>query len=112
MLVGLMACALPMASPRQTVVTDHGLGPDKRATAWLMARHAVPGAELVVLPQGKQVSAGIAFDVPTSALRRDRDHAAFQVVMDHYRLQLIVNADRYRPPCPRSPSSGRFQTTS
>ena len=110
MLVGLMVCALPMASPRQTVVTDHGLGPDKRATAWLMARRAVPDAELVVVPQGKQVSAGIAFDVPTSALRRD--HAAFQVEMDHYRLQLIVNADRYRPPCPRSPSSGRSQTTS
>ena len=46
MLVGLMVCALPMTSPRQTVVTDHGLGPDKRATAWLMAQRAVPGAEL------------------------------------------------------------------
>jgi rhodanese-related sulfurtransferase len=69
------------------VVTDYGLGPDKWATAWLMARHAVPGAELVVVSQGNPVSAGIAFDVPTSALRRERDRAAFQAVMDHYKLQ-------------------------
>ena len=72
MLAGLMACAPPMASLRQTVVTDYGLGPDKWATAWLMARHAVPGAELVVVSQGKPVTAGIAFDVPTSAPRSRR----------------------------------------
>lgn len=75
-----------MAAPRQTVVTEYGLGPDKWATAWLMARHAVPGAELTVVPQGKPLSAGIAFDVPTSSLRRERDHAAFQSVIEHYRL--------------------------
>lgn len=75
-----------MAAPRQTVVTDYGLGPDKWATAWLMARHAVPGAELVVVPQGKPLTAGIAFDVPTSPLRRERDHAAFQAVVDHYKI--------------------------
>ena len=87
MLTGLVACAPPMASPRHTVVTDYGLGPDKWATAWLMARHAVPDAQLVVVPQGKPVSAGIAFDVPSSALRRERDRAAFQAVLDHYKLQ-------------------------
>lgn len=87
MLAGLAACAPPMAAPRQTVATDYGLGPDKWATAWLMARHAVPGAELVVVPQGKPVRAGIVFDVPTSLLRRERDHAAFQTVMDRYQLQ-------------------------
>lgn len=76
-----------MASPRQIVSTDYGLGPDKWASAWLMARHAVPGAELVVVPQGKPVGAGIAFDVPTSSLRRERDHAAFQTVVDHYKLR-------------------------
>lgn len=86
LLAGLVACAGPMAAPHQTVVTDYGLGPDKWATAWLMARHAVPGAELVVVSQGKPVSAGIAFDVPTSSLRRERDHAAFQSVVEHYRL--------------------------
>lgn len=74
------------ALPAQPVVTDYGLGPDKWATAWLMARHAVPGAELKVVPQGQPLTAGIAFDVPTSPLRRERDHAAFQSVMDHYRL--------------------------
>lgn len=84
--MGLTACAPPLAAPRQTVVTDYGLGPDKWATAWLMARHAVPGAELVVVPQGKPLTAGIAFDVPTSPLRRERDHAAFQAVVDHYKI--------------------------
>jgi rhodanese-related sulfurtransferase len=82
----LSACASP-AQPRAVVVTDYGLGPDKWATAWLMARHAVPGAELVVVAQGKPPSAGIAFDVPTSPLRRERDRAAFQSVVDHYKLQ-------------------------
>jgi rhodanese-related sulfurtransferase len=85
-LMSLTACTPSVAPPRQTVVTDYGLGPDKWATAWLMARHAVPGAELVVVPQGKPVSAGIAFDVPTSPLRRERDHAAFQAVVDHYKI--------------------------
>ena len=79
-------CSAP-AQPRTVVVTDHGLGLDKWATAWLMARHAVPGAELAVVPQGKPLSAGIAFDVPTSPLRRERDHAAFQAVIDHYTLR-------------------------
>ena len=82
----LTACTSP-AQPRAVVVTDYGLGPDKWATAWLMARHAVPGAELVVVPQGKSPSAGVAFDVPTSLLRRERDRAAFQSVVDHYKLQ-------------------------
>lgn len=72
--------------PSKTVVTDYGLGPDKWATAWLMARHAVPGAKLTVVPQGAPLSAGIAFDVPTSPLRRERDHAAFQAVIEHYKL--------------------------
>jgi len=87
MLAGLTACSSPTAAPRQTVSTDYGLGPDKWASAWLMARHAVPGAELVVVPQGKPVAAGIAFDVPTSPLRRERDHAAFQAVVDHYKIK-------------------------
>lgn len=71
---------------QKTVVTDYGLGPDKWATAWLMARHAVPGAKLTVVPQGAPLSDGIAFDVPTSPLRRERDHAAFQSVIEHYKL--------------------------
>jgi rhodanese-related sulfurtransferase len=86
LLTGLAACAPPMAIPQQTVVTDYGLGPDKWATAWLMARHAVPGAELHVVAQGKPLTSGIAFDVPTSPLRRERDHAAFQAVVDHYKI--------------------------
>lgn len=83
--VMLGGCSAP-AQPTRPVVTDYGLGPDKWATAWLMARHAVPGAELKVVPQGQPLTAGIAFDVPSSPLRRQRDHAAFQSVMDHYRL--------------------------
>lgn len=55
----LAACTAP-AQPRAVVVTDHGLGPDKWATAWLMARHAEPGAKLEVSPQGGVLSQGIA----------------------------------------------------
>ena len=84
-LLALAGCGAT-AQPVPPVVTDYGLGPDKWATAWLMARHAVPGAELKVVPQGQPLIVGIAFDVPTSPLRRERDHAAFQSVMDHYRL--------------------------
>jgi rhodanese-related sulfurtransferase len=85
MLSVLSGCSAP-AQPSRPVVTDYGLGPDKWATAWLMSRHAEPGAELVVAPQGSPLPAGVAFDVPTSALRRERDHAAFQSVIEHYRL--------------------------
>lgn len=83
--MAISGCSAP-AQPTHPVVTDYGLAPDKWATAWLMARHAVPGAELKVVPRGQPLTAGIAFDVPTSPLRRERDHAAFQSVMDHYRL--------------------------
>lgn len=78
-------CAAP-AEPGRTVVTEYGLGPDKWATAWLMARHAEPGAKLDVAPQGGALSEGIVFDMPSSPLRRERDQAAYQSVMDHYGL--------------------------
>lgn len=84
--LAIAACAPSAPVPSNTVVTDYGLGPDKWATAWLMARHAVPGAKLTVVPQGTPLSTGIAFDVPTSPLRRKRDHAAFQAVIEHYKL--------------------------
>ena len=84
--LAIAACTPSAPVPPKTVVTDYGLGPDKWATAWLMARHAVPGAKLTVVPQGTPLSAGIAFDVPTSPLRRERDHAAFQAVIEHYKL--------------------------
>ncbi len=51
-----------------------------------MTRHAVPGATLNVVAQGKPTPDGIAFDVSTSPLRRARDHAAFQAVVDHYKI--------------------------
>lgn len=81
----LSGCQAP-TQPKQTVATEYGLGPDKWASAWLMARHAVPGAALTVVPQGKPLPAGIAFDISTSPLRRERDHAAFQSIIEHYRL--------------------------
>jgi rhodanese-related sulfurtransferase len=86
LLVLATAGCAPPANPASVLVTEYGLGPDKWATAWLMTRHAVPGAALKVVPQGKPLVPGLAFDVPTSPLRRDRDHAAFQAVVEHYRL--------------------------
>jgi rhodanese-related sulfurtransferase len=84
--IALTGCMAP-AQPRTAIVTEVGLGLDKWATAWLMARHAEPNAPLKVVGFGKALPAGIAFDVPSSPLRRERDHAAFQSVIDHYTLQ-------------------------
>lgn len=84
-LVVLGGCQTP-AQPQHAIVTEYGLGPDKWATAWLMSRHAERDAPLKVVDFGKPLPAGIAFDVPGSPLRRERDHAAFQSVIDHYRL--------------------------
>ncbi|UHQ23392.1 chromate resistance protein [Lysobacter sp. 5GHs7-4] len=84
--IAMLAGCSASTPPRAPVVTDYGLGPDKWATAWLMARHAEPGAELVVVPQGHALPEGVAFDVPSSPLRRERDHAAFQSVIQRYRL--------------------------
>lgn len=68
-------------------VTDYGLGPDKWATAWLLTRHVDAGAALSVVEPGAPLPSGIAFDVPGSALARDSDRAAFQVVLEHYRIE-------------------------
>jgi rhodanese-related sulfurtransferase len=84
-MIVLTGCQAP-AAPQRVVATEYGLGPDKWATAWLMSRHAERGAQLKVVDFGQPLPTGIAFDVPTSPLRRERDRAAFHTVMDRYRL--------------------------
>lgn len=83
--VGLSGCREPERQSK-TIATEYGLGPDKWATAWLMARHAEPGATLKIVNPGQPLPPGVAFDVPTSPLKRVRDHAAFQSVMTAYAL--------------------------
>lgn len=67
-------------------VTEHGLGPDKWATAWLLTKRVSPGAQLNVVDIGKQLPQGIAFDVPGSPMQRKGKLSAFEVVSANHRL--------------------------
>lgn len=82
----LVACSQSPAATKPVFVTDYGLGPDKWATAWLLTRHAAPGARLAVVQGGQSLPGGIAFDVPSSPLRRQGDRSAFQVAQSKYAL--------------------------
>ncbi len=83
-LMALSGCTGSQSAPRAQVATEYGLGPDKWATAWLMSRHAVRGAELAVAMPGERLPTGIAFDVPESKLRRQGDRTSFQTVLEAY----------------------------
>lgn len=80
----LASCADSTGAPKTRVVTEYGLGPDKWATAWLMTRHAAPGAELSVAMPGKPLAAGWAFDVPDATLRRQGNRTAFATVLQEH----------------------------
>jgi rhodanese-related sulfurtransferase len=83
-IVALSGCTGSQSAPQVQVATEYGLGPDKWASAWLMSRHAVRGAELAVAMPGERLATGIAFDVPESKLRRQGDRTSFQAVLDAY----------------------------
>lgn len=74
-----LACSQVPAAQPPAFVTEHGLGPDKWATAWLLTRRAVPDAKLVVVDAGQALPDGIDFDTPSSSLRRIGNRAAFEV---------------------------------
>ncbi|MDR6841219.1 chromate resistance protein ChrB domain-containing protein [Pseudoxanthomonas sacheonensis] len=67
-------------------VTEHGLGPDKWATAWLLTKRISPGAQLNVVDIGKELPQGIAFDVPGSAMQRQGKLSAFEIVSANHQL--------------------------
>ena len=69
-----------------TYVTEHGLGPDKWATAWLLTQRISPGAQLNVVDIGKPLPQGIAFDVPGSPIQRQGKLSAFEVVSATHKL--------------------------
>jgi rhodanese-related sulfurtransferase len=74
-------------------ITEHGLGPDKWATAWLLTRHVSPGADLMVIKPGRALPPGVHFDVAGSELTRQADRAAFDVVRSRYRIEDPVVAE-------------------
>ncbi len=78
----LAGCAQSPAAVQRMFVTDHGLGPDKWATAWLLTRQVAPGAALKVVDFGEPLPEGTAFDVPHSPLRRQGNQATFEVTRD------------------------------
>lgn len=81
-----IGCGQVPATPQPVFVTEHGLGPDKWATAWLLTQHVTPGAKLIVVDAGQTLPEGTRFDVPGSDLRRVGDQAAFEVTQAAYKL--------------------------
>ena len=69
-----------------TYVTEHGLGPDKWATAWLLTQQISPGAQLSVVDIGKPLPPGTAFDVPGSPIQRQGKFSAFEVVSASHKI--------------------------
>lgn len=95
----LASCGQQPAVPQTVFVTEHGLGPDKWATAWLLTRHVVPGAGLVVAETDSPRPVGTTFDMPGSDLQRVGDRSVFEVAQEAHgiddpdvaRLAQIVN---------------------
>lgn len=77
LLVGFLTTGCAKAPA--TYVTEHGLGPDKWATAWLLTGRVDPGAKLQVVPIGKPLPKGIPFDVPQASVLRRGTLTAFEV---------------------------------
>jgi rhodanese-related sulfurtransferase len=67
------------ANTSTTYVTEHGLGPDKWATAWLLIQRVSPGAQLRVVAIGETLPEGIPFDVPGAKILRQGTSSAFEV---------------------------------
>lgn len=78
------ACSQAPAAPTAVFVTEHGLGPDKWATAWLLTKRIMPGAQLIVVEPEQPLPEGTTFDVPSSDLQRVGNRSAFEVTLDTY----------------------------
>lgn len=74
LVLGVAGCTQPT-----TYVTEHGLGPDKWATAWLLTQLVDPGSELKVVPIGASLPTGTPFDVPGAPILRQGTQSAFEV---------------------------------
>jgi rhodanese-related sulfurtransferase len=86
LLLGSVLLAACSKSERVTYVTEHGLGPDKWATAWLLTQRVSPGAELSVVPIGELLPKGNPFDVKGSPILRKDTRSAFEVATAIYQL--------------------------
>jgi rhodanese-related sulfurtransferase len=75
------------AAPSVRYVTEYGLGPDKWASAWLLVRHAVPHAELVVTQPGAPHEQGVTFDLPSSELRRTANQSTFDAIRGKFAVK-------------------------
>lgn len=75
------------AKPSISYVTEHGLGPDKWATAWLLTHRVNPGAQLSVVPIGQPLPKGIVFDAPGASILRRGTLSAFEIAVKQHQLQ-------------------------
>ncbi|MBT11492.1 MAG: hypothetical protein CMI02_05595 [Oceanospirillaceae bacterium] len=62
-------------------VTWRSLEPDVWASIWLIKTHIDPDAKISLLPPGSEITSGIAFGVPESRYRRDRQSSAFEKLL-------------------------------
>jgi rhodanese-related sulfurtransferase len=94
MLATLAGCAKTASAPPTTrYVTEYGLGPDKWAAAWLLSRHADPGAQLSFTRPGDAPVAGIKFDLPAAELRRIGNRSTFEAVRTRFAIDDPIVTD-------------------
>ena len=79
--------ANPPASPMgRTYSTWEVFEADKCASIWLIKRFVDPQAKIKFFPKGEAISDGIPFDTPDAQLRRYHNLAAFESILQHYRI--------------------------
>ena len=86
MMIGvLLVCGACSSShsptPAKLYATEYGLGPDKWATAWLLAGRTDANATLKVLEPNASPGEAVLFDMPEASIRRIRDRSAFEVAL-------------------------------
>lgn len=62
-------------------VTWQSLEPDIWASIWLIKTHIDPNAKISLLPPGSEITSGVAFGVPDSHYRRDRQSSTFEKLL-------------------------------
>lgn len=82
----LSGCTQSPAQPPYVFVTDKGIGPDKWASAWLITRHAAPGAIVEFRETSTGMTGGIAFDVPDADYKRTAQGTTFEALVAGYRI--------------------------
>lgn len=82
----LSGCVQSSAQPPSVFITDKGIGPDKWASAWLIAHHVAPGAMVEFRDANQGMAGGTAFDVPEASYKRTSRGTTFEALIAGYRI--------------------------